>query len=108
MHVTYITRPSSTGLEFPGVYTYAHSIDNSSGNSNGAGIQNPANLRLYRGNSDFDIRHSAVFSWSYELPFGRSKPFLSGARGALQTAVVDWKLNGITTFQTGSPFTTVM
>ena len=77
----YISNRHFAGLDFQGAYTYAHSIDNSSGNSNGVGIQNPTNLRLYRGNSDFDIRHSLVLSWSYELPFGRGKRFVTGARG---------------------------
>lgn len=107
LQMTYLSRHFA-GLDLQGVYTYAHSIDNSSGNSNGAGIQNPANLRLYRGNSDFDIRHSAVFSWSYELPVGRGKPLLKGAHGAVQALAGNWKLNGITTFQSGSPFTPVM
>ncbi len=65
-------------------YTFAHSIDNSSGNSNGIGIQNPKNLRLYRGNSDFDVRHSLVLSWSYDLPFGRGNRFANEAHGLLQ------------------------
>lgn len=107
LQTTFISRHFA-GLDLQAVYTYAHSLDNSSGNSNGAGIQNPYNLRLYRGNSDFDIRHTAVFSWSYELPIGRNKAFLTGARGIVQTAAGNWKLNGITTFQTGSPFTPVM
>lgn len=107
LQTTYLSRHFA-GLDLQGVYTYAHSIDNSSGNSNGVGIQNPANLRLFRGNSDFDIRNSGVFSWSYELPLGHNKTFLTSAHGALQTAVGNWKLNGITTFQSGSPFTPVM
>src|SRR6185436_15982471 len=95
--VTYLDRHFA-GLDFQGAYSYAHSIDNSSGNSNGVGIQNPANLRLYRGNSDFDIRHSMVLSWTYELPFGRGKRFASNAHGVLQHAVGGWRLNGIDTF----------
>src|SRR5262249_14312979 len=85
-----------------------HSIDNSSGNSNGVGIQNPANLKLYRGNSDFDVRHSLVLSWSYELPFGRGKKFARNAHGPLQTAIAGWRLNSIDTFATDAPFTPVM
>ena len=107
LQVTYKSRLSS-GLDFQGAYTYAHSLDNSSGNSNGVGIQNPKNLRLYRGNSDFDVRHLLVLSWSYDLPFGRGKKFASGARRSVQTIVGGWRLNSIETFATGSPFTPVM
>jgi hypothetical protein len=107
LQVTYINHLSS-GLDFQGAYTYAHSIDSSSGNTNGVAIQNPANLKLYRGNSDFDIRHRLVLSWSYEFPFGRGKKFASDAHGVLQTAIGRWRLNSIDTFSTGSPFTPVM
>jgi hypothetical protein len=108
LQVTYINRLSSTGLDFQGVYTYAHSIDDSSGNSNGVGIQNPTNLRLYRGNSDFDIRHNLVLSWTYALPFGRGKKFASGAHGATQALLGGWRLNSIDTFKRGAPFTPTM
>jgi hypothetical protein len=107
LQVTYINRHFS-GLDFQGAYGYSHSIDSSSGNTNAVGIQNPANLRLYRGNSDFDVRHSLVLSWSYELPFGRGKKFAANAQGAAQAAIGGWRLNGIDTFATGSPFTPVM
>jgi len=108
LQVSYINRLSSTGLDFQGVYTYAHSIDNSSGNSNGVGIQNPANLRLYRGNSDFDIRHNLTLSWTYALPFGRGRAFLRDARGPVNALLGGWRLNSIDTFKRGSPFTPVM
>ena len=107
LQITYLYRLSSE-LDFQGAYTYAHSIDNSSGNTNAVAIQNPANLDLYRGNSDFDVRQNLVLSWSYQLPFGRSKKFASNAHGVLQTAIGGWRLNSIDTFQTGSPFTPVM
>jgi hypothetical protein len=107
LQVTYLDRHFA-GLDFQGAYAYSHSIDNSSGNSNGVGIQNPANLRMYRGNSDFDIRHSLILSWSYELPFGRGKRFLAAARGLRQTLAGGWRLNGIDTFTAGAPFTPVM
>jgi hypothetical protein len=107
LQVTYQNRLSS-GFDFQGAYTYAHSLDNSSGNTNAVGIQNPTNLRLYRGNSDFDIRHLLVLSWSYDLPFGRGKRFLSSAHGVTQGLVGGWQLNRIDTFSAGSPFTPVM
>ena len=107
LQITYLNRLAS-GFDFQGAYTYAHSLDTSSGNSNGVGIQNPSNLNLYRGNSDFDVRQLLVLSWSYELPFGRGKKFASSAHGVLQTAVGGWRLNSIDTFAAGAPFTPVM
>ena len=107
LQATYQYRLSS-GFDFQGVYTFAHSIDSSSGSANLAGIQNPLNMRLYRGNSDFDVRHSAVLSWSYKLPFGRKMRFGSDAHGIQDAVIGGWQLNGIDTFSTGSPFTPVM
>ncbi|MES1256917.1 MAG: TonB-dependent receptor [Acidobacteriota bacterium] len=107
LQVTYKSRLAS-GLDFQGAYTYAHSLDNSSGNSNAVGIQNPKDLSLYRGNSDFDVRHLLVLSWSYDLPFGRGKTFAGNARGLAQTVIGGWRLNSIGTFSAGAPFTPVM
>jgi hypothetical protein len=54
------------------------------------------------------VRHDAVLSWSYDLPFGKGKKFAGNARGALQNVIGGWQLNSIDTFATGSPFTPVM
>ena len=105
--MTYQNRLSS-GFDFQGVYTLGHSIDTSSGTSNLVGIQNPLNKSLYRGNSDFDVRHNAVLSWSYKLPFGSKMKFGSGAHGIEDALIGGWQLNSIDSFSTGSPFTPVM
>jgi Carboxypeptidase regulatory-like domain len=98
----------SSGLDFQGVYTYAHSIDTSSGNANLVGIQIPWDLSFYRGSSDFDIRHSVVLSWSYSPPFGRGKRFATSSNGFEQAVIGGWQINSIDSFITGSPFTPVM
>ena len=107
LQVTYQNRLSS-GFDFQGAYTLGHSIDTSSGTSNLVGIQNPLNKSLYRGNSDFDVRHNAVLSWSYKLPFGSKMKFGSGAHGIEDALIGGWQLNSIDSFSTGSPFTPVM
>ncbi len=107
LQVLYRYRVSS-GFDFQGTYTYSHSIDSSSGSANLAGIQNPFNLRQYKGNSDFDTRHQAVLSWSYKLPFGSGMRFASDAHGIENAVIGGWQLNSIDSFATGSPFTPVM
>jgi hypothetical protein len=107
LQVTYMNHISSN-LDFQGAYTYAHSIDTSSGNANLVGPQNPFNLASYRGNSDFDIRHMVVLSWSWRLPFGKGMRYGSGAHGFEQTLIGGWQINSIENFSTGSPFTPVM
>ena len=107
LQMTYLNRLSST-FDFQGVYTYGHSIDNSSGNANLVGIQIPTDLRSYRGSSDFDIRHSVVLSWTYKFPFGRGMKFGSQANTLTQLIIGGWQINSIDSFITGSPFTPVM
>jgi hypothetical protein len=107
LQMTYQNRMRS-GLDIQAVYTLGHSLDSSSGNSNLVGIQNSRNLDGNRGNSDFDVRHAAVLSWSYKLPFGHGQKFGSSANGFVQNVIGGWQLNSIDTFATGSPFTPVM
>ena len=59
----------------------------------GAGIQNSNNLRAEKGNSNYDVRHRFVSSYSYELPVGRGKRYLGS--GVLSQALGGWTLNGI-------------
>jgi len=98
----------SAGLNFLGAWTYAHSIDDTSGTGNTVGMQNPYNFSSFRANSDFDIRHILVLSWTYDLPFGKGKKFARDASGLVQTLVGGWQVNSIDTFQTGTPFTVTM
>ncbi len=96
-------------LDILGSYTYAHSIDDSSGTGNITPPQNPSDWwQTYKGNSDFDIRHSLVLSWTYDLPFGRNKLVAGGAHGVEQVLIGGWQINSIDTFQTGTPFTPTM
>ncbi len=104
---TSFQRRLSAGLTFLGAWTWSHSIDDSSGTGSET-VQNPYNLHLNRGNSTFDVRHSLVLSWTYELPFGNGKCFLRDAHGVLDLIAGGWQLNSIDTFQTGSPFTATM
>jgi hypothetical protein len=98
----------SAGLNFLAAWTYAHSIDDTSGTGNTVGMQNPYNFSTFRGNSDFDIRHNVVLSWTYDLPFGKGKRFVTNARGVVQMLAGGWQINSIDTFQTGTPFTVTM
>lgn len=56
--------------------------------------ENSANLEGQRASSDFDIRHRLVAYYTYELPK------VSALRGLGN----GWQVAGITTFQTGQPF----
>jgi hypothetical protein len=95
------------GLYFQAAYTWSKSIDNSSGSSfldelNGiADFGSEFNTRDNRGLSDFDRTHRLVFSYNYELPV--KKWFGWGNKG-LGKLVSGWSVNGVTVFQSGTPF----
>ena len=47
---------------------------------------------------------ASSISYIYEFPFGKGKALLNGG-GAATYILGNWQINGITTFQSGSPFT---
>ena len=77
-------------------YTYAHSIDNSSDRFDGNFVDS-YNLDRTRASSNFDQRHIFTISYLYNLPFFR-KP------GVTHTVLGGWEVSGVTTIQTGTPF----
>ena len=100
--------PSPTGLRSWAAYTWSKAIDDTGGTfvgeaDRGGGFQDSYNRQAEKGLAGQDIRHRFVFSYVYELPFGKGKPFLNG--GVASHILGNWQINGITTFQTGSPFT---
>ena len=90
-------RRLSHGLQFNGSYTWSHSIDDVSRNSNGvAAIQDSYNFANDKGNSDFDARHRIVVNAIYDLPF-KGNRLVSG-----------WEAASIVQWQTGNPFNIVI
>ena len=91
----------SHGLSVLLGYTWAHAIDNVA-TEFGGGTGTPQDIRCRsceRGNSNYDLRHRMTVSYTYALPV------LRDARGITRTLIGGWQLNGITTMQTGLPFT---
>lgn len=84
------------GLSLQGAYTYSHEIDNVSADLNG--LSNPFDRSYDRSSGDFDRRHIAIFSYTYELPF-----FRSAQSGLVKTLLGGWDVSGITMFETGTP-----
>lgn len=107
---TSLKKRFSYGLSFLASYTYSKTIDDvSSFNITGSAsqsvagendlAQNPFDLAAERGRSMFDARHRFVLSYQYSLPFWKHP------QNWYQKALGDWQVSGITTFQTGTPFT---
>jgi len=93
---------------FSAAWTWAHSIDNTSGESSGSPIQNSRDISAQRGSSTFDVRHKLALSGTYELPFGKGRRWLTGASGPVEWLAGGWQINNIATFLSGLPFTPTM
>jgi hypothetical protein len=99
----------SQGLQFDLNYTWSHSIDNGSSITNtvtGGLVCDMTDLRVCRGNSDFDIRHLVNANFIYELPFGRGQRFGSGVAGWANHIIGGWEVSGIFTARSGQAFGT--
>src|SRR5437763_7255885 len=95
-------------VRFSRAWTWAHSIDDTSGESSNSPIQDSRNLAAQRGSSTFDVRHKLAISSTVELPFGKGRHWLGGSARPVQLMAGGWQLNTIGTFQSGLPFTPTM
>ena len=106
-----VTQRFSGGLQFLLSYTYGKSLDyGGSAASGGGAVGNPqtvTNLDAGHGPSGFDVRHRAVISGVWELPWGPGRRWMNDS-GVLGAVVGGWQLSGIGTMTTGRPFTVFM
>ncbi len=105
-----LRRPLSNGFAFDFNFTLSHSIDNSSGAESGAGtsgavIQDAFNVNAFRGSSDFDQRFNVTANGLYELPFGKTKKFVSNANGFVNAIIGGWQASTIFRYHSGLPST---
>jgi len=96
-----VTKRFSSGFFMQAEYAWTRSLDNleSSG-----GPQNPNFPGLDYGNSSGILRHKLVVDYMWSLPFGRGQHWGTGMNRAVDAVLGGWQLSGITTYQTGSPF----
>ncbi|MGH9846947.1 MAG: TonB-dependent receptor domain-containing protein, partial [Blastocatellia bacterium] len=98
----------SRGLAFLLAYTNAKLIEdassiNAAGFGQTAARQNIYDRRAERAVSPNDISQRLVFSYIYELPFGRGRLLGQDWNRVADALLGGWQINGITTFQTGFP-----
>jgi hypothetical protein len=89
-----LTKRLSHGLSFLVGYTYGHGLDNGSLNRFGTLPQDSTHPQLEYASSDFDIRHRATLTASYDIP---------GKKGYAQM-LEGWKINSIVNLQTAQPW----
>jgi hypothetical protein len=100
----------SQGLTMLAHYTWSKMIDNvshTSGNVSWLGgstaLQNISDLRGERSLSSHDVANRAVFTGSYELPFGRKRKFGSNMNKVLDWIAGGWDISGLLLMQSGMP-----
>ncbi len=99
------------GLNFLATYTYSKTrtdaVDLLNGGSN-AGYRAPdvpgVGIHYDYGLAPFDIRNVFHLSGSYELPFGKGKPYLSNS-GVASKVFGGWQVNASAVLQGGQPIT---
>ncbi|MFZ0798382.1 MAG: TonB-dependent receptor [Terriglobales bacterium] len=99
----------SHGLQFEAAYTWAHALDNASsaslGSVNNGDFQDQRFPNANYGNADFDVRQRFVFSYVYDLPFGRGRAFGADASGVVNQMIGGWQMTGVLSAATGNYYT---
>ena len=99
----------SHGLQYEAAYTFAHALDNASsaslGSVNNGDFRDQTNPNLEYGNADFDVRQRFVFSYTYDLPFGRGRLFAKDASGIANQILGNWQMSGVFSAATGNYYT---
>ena len=110
-------RRISTGLGFQFGYTFSKSQDNRSWDPSLSTVSTgsvqsasstPFDLRDRNLNytwSDFDRRHVFQGTYTYELPFGKGRTYLSSMPKVLDQVLGGWETAGTVIWMTGRPFT---
>jgi Carboxypeptidase regulatory-like domain/TonB-dependent Receptor Plug Domain len=97
------------GIFLQASYTYGKSLDDTSSWSvptgQPGGVADPRDLRLEYGPSNFDIRHRAVITYVVDVPVGPGHRLFGWNNIVNREALGGWQISGITTFQSGAPFT---
>jgi len=65
--------------------------------------QDAYNRRAERSISTQDVAQRLVFGYVYELPFGKGKKLFANAPRFVDHIIGGWQINGITTYQSGTP-----
>jgi hypothetical protein len=98
----------SNGLQALVSYTWGHALATSGttlSGSAGFGTLDPRDWSKNYSSAAWDIRHSFVGSFNYDLPMGRGKALLNTDSKLVNAFVGGWQMNGILTLRTGNPAT---
>ncbi len=95
----------SNGLYFLSAYTFSHALDDTVPICcNEPWPDDSYNLKLLKGNADYQQKNRWVTSFDYLLPFGKGTSLLNNSK-VLDLLVGGWHWSGIFTITSGFPFT---
>ena len=102
----------SMGMTFISSWTYSKNMDNSFGTGNfflssSTSPQNAYDLGAEYGLAIVNTPSSFKNGATYELPFGKGKPFLGGSNRLMDELVGGWQINVVNLIQTGFPLTII-
>lgn len=107
--VVRLQKSMSSGLTLVSSYTFSKNFDMAGGgpgNNLNAGNSGPQDVYSLAGEWGLSYLHSPhrwVTAATYELPFGKGKPFLGSMPFAADLLAGGWSINAVGTFQTGFP-----
>ena len=104
-----LRRQFHSGFSMSGYYTWSKSIDDAAsvGGSGHNVPQNSFDLAAERALSNFNVGQRLVVNYTYELPFGEQRRFLTRG-GPAGRILGNWQISGVTTFQGGTPLTALV
>lgn len=97
-----VQKRAAHGLDFLITYTYGKAMVNS---ETGGAFSNNLNWWQDHGPANYDRTHTLTISHSWELPIGRGHRWGSGLSKPADIAFGGWVFSGISTFESGLPFT---
>ncbi len=102
-----VVRRFSQGFRLENSYIFSKSIDDASGVGGGSltVIQNETDLAAERSLSSFDQRHRFQSDFSFELPVGERRKYLSASGLLVRNLVSHWTITGTWQLASGMPLT---
>jgi hypothetical protein len=104
-----LRRRFSNGLQFQAAYTWSKAMGDAVDAQGNNQSDLTSHLTLRNRNADYrrsgqDQTQRFVANGIYDLPFGKGRPYLTGANGVVDALVGGWSLGAIATWATGVPF----
>lgn len=93
-----VERRMARGLQVQSSWVWARDIGDL---ERGEALENPFDRQRERSVSPDIPTHRFTTNWIYQLPWGKGRPFLSGAGRALDLIVGGWEISGIYSYYSG-------